>query len=332
MASIAPVRIATSESSTRPLLWRVAATNVLIFSIGVAALATSPATVSFPISRQEALVLVVGTAVMALGNVLALRRAFTPLARLSQQMEKVDPLEPGIRALDARGAREVVALTNSFNRMAERLELERRDSASRALRAQEAERRRIAQELHDDIGQSLTFLLIQLSRARNPDEGGLQALDEAHETARAILEDARGISERLRPESLDDLGLVIALEALASRVGSAAGIEVTTHLARELPALDADTEVAIFRIAQEALTNVLRHARATCASVSLEADGDRLLLCVRDDGNGAGSAIRARGAFRAMRERALSVGGSLDVTEVTSGGTCVTLAVRPVKA
>ena len=329
MASLAPARIATRDFSTRPLLWRVAATNALIFSIGAATLAASPATVSFPMSRHEAFVLVAGTLVMALGNVLALRRAFTPLARLSQQMEKVDPLEPGIRAIDAGGGREVVALTNSFNRMAERLELERRESASRALRAQDAERRRIAQELHDDIGQSLTFLLIQLSRAKQPGEDRLQNLDQAHDTARAILEDARAMSERLRPESLDDLGLVIALEALASRVDSAAGVAVTTHLAHELPVLDADTEVAIFRIAQEALTNVLRHAAATAASVSLEPQGDRLLLCVRDDGNGPGAAIRAPGAFRAMRERALSVGGSLDVSEAKSGGTSVTFAVHP---
>jgi two-component system sensor histidine kinase UhpB len=324
MASMAAARMSSSERSSRPLFWRVAFTNAAILSIGVSVLAVSPATKSFPVSVEEALVLAVGTLCVLAANMLALRRAFEPLVRLSTQMARVDPLEPGIRAVAGSGAHEIVALALAFNQMAERLETERRESALRAQRAQEAARRRVAQEIHDDIGQSLTFLLIQLAQARQS-ERPVAALDAAVDTARAVLEDARSISERLRPESLDDLGLVMALETLAARVQESASIYVTTDVERGLPELDADADVAIFRVAQEALTNAVRHSGATTAAVSLRRDGEHVVLRVADNGRGIDDAARRGGGMRGMRERALSIGASLEVRPTASGGTCVAL-------
>ena len=329
MASIAAARIRSGESPPTPLFWRVAITNAAIFSVGVALLALTPATVSFPVSLEEAVVLAAGAMLVTAGNMLALRRAFAPLARLTRHMATVDPLLPGAAALEPAGGREIAALTRAFNEMSERLELERRESVRRAVRAQEAERLRIAQELHDDIGQSLTFLLIQLSHANRTTDGGGE-LAAAQEIAREVLEDARSIAERLRPESLDDLGLVMALETLAGRVSASGGIGVATHLDGDLPQLSADVQLVIYRVAQEALTNALRHANAATVLLSLQQEGPRVVLRVRDDGRGCDDPRSRRGGgIRGMRERALSVGGSLAVDVRPSGGTCVTLDVEP---
>jgi two-component system sensor histidine kinase UhpB len=329
MATISSLRPRMPLRASIPLFWRVAVTNAVILTAGVAVLAASPATVSSPMSAEEGAVLAVGTALVVLANMLALRHALRPLARLSRQMSQVDPLEPGIRALEARGAEEVVALTRAFNQMAERLESERRESARRALQAQEAERRRIARDVHDDIGQTLTVLLMELSQAGRAGCPAA-ALEPARETARGLLEDARSISERLRPPLLDDLGLVMAIEALTSRVAASDQVAVTAELDRELPPLDPDTELALFRVAQESLTNVLRHARAGSAHVRLAADGARLRLTVEDDGVGAGVAARSGGGIRGMRERALAAGGVLVVEEREGGGTRVSFEVAAV--
>lgn len=319
MAPVAPAH----GRRTRSLLWRVALVNAAVFSAAILTLALSPATVSQPIAGDEAIVLAAGTVLVVLANLLALRGAFAPLVRLASKMATIDPLAPGVRVPEPSAHREIVAVARAFNQMAERLEHERRDSARRALHAEEAERLRIAQDLHDQIGQSLTFLLIQLSRARSREE-----VIEAQETARAILEDARAISQRLRPESLDDLGIVVALESLAARVREAGAVEVVTELDRDLPELPEDAQLALVRVAQEALTNVLRHARATTAVVSLRATEAGLRLEVDDDGLGLRTEVGDGDGIRGMRERALSIGASLAVTDRACGGTRVALELE----
>jgi two-component system sensor histidine kinase UhpB len=327
-SSITPARTRGRGLRSPSLLWRVAVANAAVFTLAVSILALSPATVSFPVAPDEAVVLALGTVFVVLANLVALRGAFAPLVRLSTKMARLDPLDPGVRVDEPSRHREIVALTGAFNQMAERLEHERRDSARRALHAEEAERRRIAQDLHDQIGQSLTFLLIQLSRASAPGEGAGDELAAAKETARAILEDTRVISRRLRPEALDDLGLVFALESLAARVREASELDVVTDLDRDLPALPPDAEVALLRVAQEALTNVVRHAGARTVVIALRCAGENVRLEIRDDGRGLTEGA-PRGGIRGMRERALSIGASLTVAERASGGTRVTLALEP---
>jgi two-component system, NarL family, sensor histidine kinase UhpB len=292
----------------RSLFWRVALCNGAIFGAAVLILALSPATVHSPLLPQEAELLGVGALAVIALNVLVLRRALGPLRRLATAMGSIDPLSPGAAAPRCGSSAEMVALTEAFDEMLSRLRAERRDSSQRALRAEEAERRRIAQELHDDVGQSLTVLLLELARARR--ERSDESLADAQGTARALLEDVRQICHQLRPESLDDLGLPNALRTLAGRVAEAADLPVEVEVEDDLPELTPDAELAVLRVAQESLTNVVRHARATHARVELSATGDGVCLRVSDDGRGLKVGQLGSG-IRGMRERALSVGAQL---------------------
>ena len=154
--------------------------------------------------------------------------------------------------------------------MLDRLESERRDSARRALLVQEGERQRIARELHDEVGQTLTGVMLQVEGLAGeiPDELQDQ-LDELRETARHGTEEVRRIARRLRPEALEDLGLESALAALAAAIGEQAGLRIERRLEPGLP-LSEEQELVVYRIAQEALTNVARHAGATEVQLHLE--------------------------------------------------------------
>ena len=225
------------------------------------------------------------------------------------------------------GDAEVVALAEAFNEMLDRLEGERRDSGRRALAAQEAERRRIARELHDEIGQLLTGLILRgetLAR-RAPEEVRADVIG-LREGAREAAEEVRLIARRLRPEALDELGLQSALLALCTSVAESGDLEVQRRFARDLP-LTAEEELVIYRVAQESLTNVVRHARARRVTLTLEADADRgVVLVVADDGVGVpDEAASDSSGIRGMRERALLVGAQLTVRAVEPHGTEVTL-------
>src|SRR3954452_2932314 len=197
-----------------PLLWRVFATNAAVLIVATLALAISPVTISFPIALTEVIVLAVGMVVMLAVALTMLRRAFGPLRRLAAVMRGVDPLRPGERAVVVSGDPEVMELTTAFNEMLARLEAERRESARRALSAQEGERLRIARELHDEVGQVLTGVLLQLEALGEADPAVRPRADEAKQTVRRALEEARRIAQELRPALLEHLGLVSALTEL----------------------------------------------------------------------------------------------------------------------
>ena len=294
----------------RSLFWRVALCNGAVFAAAVLALALSPATVSSPLLPEEAQLLGLGAVGVILLNTFALRRALRPLEQLADHMQSIDPLDPGAAAPSTGSSAEMKALTEAFDEMLARLRHERRESSHRALRAEEAERRRIAQELHDDVGQSLTVLLLELARARR--DGGDPALSDAQETARGLLEDVRHICHELRPESLDDLGLPNAVRTLAQRVSEAAGMPVDVSVDDDLAGLSPEAELVVLRVAQESLTNVVRHSRASSARVSLGRSGDGVCLRVVD--NGRGLYVRNAGSgIRGMRERAMSIGAQLSL-------------------
>jgi two-component system sensor histidine kinase UhpB len=260
-------------------------------------------------------------------NVLLVRHAFEPLERLTAVMRTIHPLVPGTRVRVGGSGRETVALADAFNDMLERLEDERRESARRAVRAQEAERRRLARELHDELGQALTGVLLQIDQAiRTP---GTACLEEARETARHSLEDVRRIARDLRPDTLEELGLASALNALATRLTRQAGVVVERRLDPAVDRLPGDAEVVIYRVAQEALTNVARHAGATRVTLTLARDPHgAVTLSVDDDGRWlphAGDGDR-RGII-GMRERALLVRGRLHILPSPQGGTRVRLEI-----
>jgi two-component system, NarL family, sensor histidine kinase UhpB len=307
------------------LLLRVFLTNAAVLAGAVLILAVSPVTVSRPISLGEAVVLVAGLTSLLVLNLLLFRGAFAPLVRLSEAMRTADLLRPGQRVPIYGTDAEIAELTRAFNEMLDRLENERRLSAHRALRAQEGERLRVAQELHDEVGQSLTSVVLRLEGVRHRASDDLRAeIVEAREAARESLEDVREIAHLLRPEALDELGLQNALAALADRISEHGKLRVRPNLDGALPDLDAEAELVIYRVAQEALTNVLRHADANEALLTLQCGEDRVTLTVLDDGRGL-EGTEAGAGIQGMRERALLVGGTLSVGDRSEAGTEVRL-------
>jgi two-component system, NarL family, sensor histidine kinase UhpB len=300
-----------------------------VLTLALLLLVFAPVTISVPVTLGQLAVLLAGFVAMLVAFHLLLHRGLHPLEQLTAVMERIDPLAPGQRIeLDAP-EREVAALTDAFNDMLDRLETERRDSARRALAAQEAERRRIARELHDEIGQILTGLLLRsetLAR-RAPDELR-RDLEDLREAARQAAEEVRRIARRLRPEALDELGLQSALLALCTAVSDRAGLRIERNLERDLP-LNAEQELVIYRVAQESITNVARHAGASHAEVTLRKDGDGgVVLVVRDDGVGLpDDAHRKSNGLRGMRERALLVGANIEIGPANGRGTEVRLHV-----
>ena len=213
--------------------------------------------------------------------------------------------------------------------MLDRLEFERRDSARRALLVQEGERSRIARELHDEVGQTLTGVMLQVEglSAAIPDHLRPQ-LDELRETARQGTEDVRRIARQLRPEALEDLGLQSALAALATAFGEQAHVRVDRHLEPPRLPLSEEQELVIYRVAQEAMTNVARHADATAVELRLERTGDQVVLTVRDDGRGLPPAAhKSSHGIRGMRERAMLIGAAFTIMPAPERGTEVRLSI-----
>jgi two-component system sensor histidine kinase UhpB len=265
---------------------------------------------------------------MLVVNRLLLARELAPLERVTAAMRRTDPLVPGSRAPVPLRPSEASDLAVTFNAMAERLEAERRDSARRALGAQEGERLRIARELHDEVGQQLTALLLRLTSARRDADPELApVLAEAYGLARQSLDDVRRVARELRPEALDDLGLVSALAALCERLAEQTELRVEHRLQPVLPPLTDEEELVVYRVAQEALTNVLRHAGCDRAALSLQVEGDELMLDVRDEGRGFDVQAAAANGLLGMRERALLVGARLELRSRPGNGTLVRLAL-----
>ena len=308
------------------LYWRVFAVNAAILSAAVALLVVTPVTIDARPTPGQLLVLAGGLLVMLVANAWLVRFSLRPLRRLSELMSVVDVLEPG-RRLDPAATAEVSAVIRTFNSTLDRLEGERRASVHRVLAAQEAERRRIAQELHDQIGQNLTAVVLELKHVRaRIDSGESEALADAQELARETLEEVRRISYELRPAALDDLGLASALRSLCSGIERRAGITVELDAAGDLPRLDGQVELAVYRVAQEALTNAARHAQCSSVRVSLRPSGGGVRLRIADDGVGMDGSFPG-GGLRGMRERAVAVGARLDTRSAAGHGVEVTMDV-----
>jgi two-component system, NarL family, sensor histidine kinase UhpB len=290
----------------------------------------SPIEIDAPIKTGQFLVLLAGFLVLVGVNLLVLRRVLRPLLRLTELMSSVDPDRPGKRlpAAEPRSA-EGQDLAAAFNAMLDRLESARHQAARTALAAQEAERLRVARELHDEIGQTLTAITIQAERAAESDPAGASAaLNQIAGAVRESLDEVRRIARELRPEALDDLGLVNALIALCNRVNVQDGPVVERRLGSTLPALSPDVELVIYRIAQEGLTNAVRHSDAGRVTLSLEADAEMLTLRVVDDGSGMPTHLPDNtSGIAGMRERALLVGGRLSIASRPGAGTEVQLLI-----
>jgi two-component system sensor histidine kinase UhpB len=155
--------------------------------------------------------------------------------------------------------------------------------------------------------------------------------DETKEAVRQALDEVRRIARELRPEMLEQLGLVSALTELARKFAESSGVRVERRFATELPQLSDEVELAVYRVAQESLTNIARHADAKRVEIALQPGADSVVLRVADDGRGMPTpdafALNGHGGLRGMRERALLVGGALAVKQGREGGVEVRLEV-----
>lgn len=310
-----------------PLLWRAFIASALVMVGAALALTFAPITIDAPIKTGQLLVVLGGLGLMLLINLWALSRVLAPLHRLRVLMTRIDPDQPGQRVTDLGSyGPDVAALSVAFNEMLDRLELERRESARAALAAQERERQRVASELHDEIGQSLTAAAIQIERAAAaPDPG--KDLGGVAEVVRSSLDEVRRIARELRPEALDDLGLINALIALCSRAAAQGHLRIERRLAA-IPPRSSELDLVIYRVAQESLTNVVRHAEASSAVVALVPVDGRAVLSVADDGRGLPPRLPDDSAgISGMRERARLVGAELKIESTPGRGTTVKLDV-----
>lgn len=309
-----------------PLLWRAFFASAVIMGIAAVLLVVTPVTIHAPVTYGQFAIIIGGLGLMLAANLWVLRKVLAPLHRLTALMTSIDPGQPGKRITDigAYGP-DVAALSDAFNQMLDRLERERYESARIALAAQESERRRLAGELHDEIGQTLTAAAIQIEHAADVGHDSPADLRRIADDVRDSLDEVRRIARELRPEALDDLGLVNALISLGSRLASQADLRIERQLER-IPDMPPDLELVTYRVAQESLTNVARHAQASEAKLSLSAGPHKSTLSVVDNGCGLPADLPTHTAgISGMRERARLVGGKLDIESTPGAGTSVRL-------
>jgi two-component system sensor histidine kinase UhpB len=311
------------------ILSRVFTVNAVVFGLAVFLLIVSPVTVSYPAKLTQVAVVGVGLLMTFAVDLLLLAAVLSPLHKLARLMADIDPMRPGQRAqVSDWDSTEVIALARALNSMLDRVETERRESARRALAAQEAERLRIARELHDEVGQTLTAVALLAEHEARASSVPAPALLEIAQTVHHSLDDVRRIARELRPEALDDLGLVDALISLCLRMERQGAMQVVRELEGSLPPLSAEVELVIYRVAQEALTNAFRHARASRVSVGLKHEAGSVVLSVRDDGRGLSATMPAQATGLAgMRERAILIAAKLEVDSAAEGGVEVRLTV-----
>lgn len=252
-------------------------------------------------------------------------------ARLTRPGRAARDIEIALAALPDHGKRTVqMVVSDVTERRREATGL--RELSASVVEAREEERRRIARELHDELGQRLTALKIDLTTLAA--QAALPAGEPRVAAMQAMLDDTlasvRRIASDLRPLMLDDLGLNAAIEWLARDASRRIGIPVHTRLPLVEPALDQRVAIALYRMVQEALTNVARHAQARSVEIILQVQERQLVLTVADDGVGvAEQALRRAGSFGLMglRERAHMLGGQIEIGRRPRGGTRLTVRV-----
>jgi len=309
-------------------------TEVLILNAVLAGIAAAGAAVLAGWDRPGRIV-ILGAAAATLAflvNSMVLRRRSVPLENLIDEMEKVDLSQPGANlppGIDGKAdSEEVERLELAFLRMMRRLEAERRRSSSAALRAQEEERARVARDLHDQVNQSLTGVLLRLEAAKAAAPPELEAeIAETGMLAHRAMDELLTVARQLRPTALDDLGLKAAIAGQVEQLGSS-GFELDFESDGDLGDLDPDTQLVIYRVSQEAIGNAIRHSGGDRIRVRLRRSPERVELTVSDDGRGFSFAEANTGlGLGGMRERALLVGGELETESRPGNGTTVRLTV-----
>ena len=324
---------------SRTLLTQVLAVNagLVALTAALAALLTNP-------HLQNALTLpglgalAISVLLVILLNSLLLRHRLEPLDRLVATMSQVDLSRPGRRAdVGPYAAKEIKALTAQFNGMLDRVEEERRSAGRAVVRAQEQERAQIAQDLHDEVNQALTAIKLRLMAVVHDAPPAMAAeLREVRALTDRAMDELLMIARALRPTALDDHGLISALQSQVADFGERTGIQTRFFRHGQLRDLTDEEQLVIYRVTQESLSNISHHSGAKHVDVHLSFTGATILK-VADDGQGfdALSANRngkLRGrpgglGLNGMRERALLVGGDLNIFSKPGEGTTVELTM-----
>ena len=310
------------------LLWQLIAINALLVSAMIAA-ATVAAGFDLGASneRGQFAVLVLGAAGILLGNAFIVRRRLQPLERLIGTMEQTDLSPNAERAEVDSDSVEVARLNAAFNRMLDRLEIERREGSRAVLRAQEQERKRLAQDLHDEVNQALTAIMLRLQASIQEATPELRReLRETQRLAGQAMEELLNLARELRPTALDDHGLLPALRGQVRDFADRTGIHADFRRRGDVPPLTDDQQLVIYRVTQESLSNVAQHAGANHVTVELSFVG-RTVLRIADDGRGVQGERNGGLGLTGMHERALLVGGDLDIHSADGRGTTVTLTM-----
>jgi two-component system sensor histidine kinase UhpB len=311
-----------------PLATQILAVNaLLIAATGLAAIVAARLSLQDVVGRRQALVLVAGILGAVLVNGVVLRRRFAPLERLIDVMERIDLARPGVRAEvpDADSA-DVVRLVQAFNRMLVRVEDERARTAAAVLHGQESERARLARDLHDECNQALTGVLLRLQAMMNRAPEDLREdLRDTKEVATAAMDELLRLARELRPAALDDHGLQAALRTQLERFGDQTRVPAELRVYDELADLAEHEQTVVYRVVQESLSNVVRHARARHVVVELGRDHGRPVVRITDDGVGFSGPPGDGIGLVGMRERAWLARGRLEVQSAPGRGTTVEL-------
>lgn len=341
---VIPPRPLSSTMGAVPLLYKVLIANVAIVMFGAIAgtyvTATTFQDADVPSRFELMLVYVAIGVILSVGvNYLVLRAAFQPLDSLERLAEAVRSGDLSARAHPLPFSDpQLSRLVQTFDDTLDELEAARdrlRVLTMQVIEAQEAERKRIARELHDDTAQVLFAQLLRVTALTSSPHKAVREVATSLEslTVEAI-EGVRRLALELRPPALDDLGVREALADLAQRFAENTGLVVDLEVTGNRDRLSPAIELVLYRVAQEALTNVAKHASATCATITLSRTFDRVDLVIDDNGTGfLPDDARMRddrglglGLF-GMEERAALVGGSLKIIQLTPTGARVAVSV-----
>src|SRR4051795_7892984 len=318
------------------LVGQVVAVNVLLV-VAVLFAATAAAGLNLAVNDERLRYGAIAISILILlgVNMILLRRRFSPLETLIAQLEEIDPAQPDTQfVVTNTNVEEAEPLDITFPRLLRRIEEERRRSGRLVLRAQEEERRRLARDLHDEVNQALTAILLRLqalSAAAPPELDN--EITELKTLVNQAMEELLRLARQLRPASLDDLGLIAAIEGQIARFSEQSGIQAVLHHEGTPEALTEDQQTVIYRVVQEALSNTAQHSGATFVDFDLRVfPSHGVELRVRDNGHGFDPASKTLAdgggiGLSGMAERARLVGGELTVTSAPGSGTRVRLYI-----
>jgi two-component system sensor histidine kinase UhpB len=316
---------------------------VVIVALGAAAGTLGTVTLvradpGLPVMKLVVVFALVGIGVSAVTNVAALRLALSPVRNLEETAKRVrdgnvDARVPPSPFADA----ELQLLSQTFNDTLTELASYRhrvRAAAATALRAGEAERKRIAQELHDDTASTLTALLVRLRVARDATSAAARdrELEEVRNGLAKAIDTIHRIARALRPAALDKMGVVTAIEEHVRLLRETTDLHMQVKADSIDGLLSSDAELALYRIVQEALSNAVRHAESQTVRIRVERQPDGVHAIVSDNGRGFTISEERTGAHRGlgllgMQERAAYLGGRVRITSRPGAGTVVRVQI-----